>query len=56
MLERLLACDASVVASMVVAQNSGTGNSRNLLEAVMNIMNIRDIKAISLESTLRWIL
>lgn len=52
-LDRLLTSDEPVVASMVVAEkNTGAGNSRNIVEAVMNIMNIRDIKAISLESTL----
>ncbi|XP_058840211.1 fatty acid synthase-like [Topomyia yanbarensis] len=51
-LDRLLECKDPVVASMVVAEKRLGGGSRNLIEAVMNIMSIRDLKSVSMESTL----
>ncbi|KAG5679912.1 hypothetical protein PVAND_009448 [Polypedilum vanderplanki] len=43
----------SVVSSMVVAEKKSSGISKgNIVETVMNIMGIRDIKSISLETTL----
>ncbi|XP_055593806.1 fatty acid synthase-like [Uranotaenia lowii] len=50
-LDQLLTCDHPVVASMVVAEKR-LGSNFNLIEAVMSIMNIRELKSISMESTL----
>ncbi|XP_029725313.1 fatty acid synthase [Aedes albopictus] len=51
-MDYLLTCDAPIVASMVVAEKRTGTASKNVIEAVMNIMNIRDLKSISMESTL----
>ncbi|XP_053692477.1 fatty acid synthase-like [Sabethes cyaneus] len=51
-LDRLLDNKAPIVGSMVVAEKRIGGGARNLLEAVMNIMSIRDLKSVSMESTL----
>ncbi|XP_039450932.1 fatty acid synthase-like [Culex pipiens pallens] len=53
-LDRLLvACGDPIVASMVVAEKNLSGaGSKTPVEAVMNIMSIRDLKSISFESTL----
>ncbi|XP_055540269.1 fatty acid synthase-like [Wyeomyia smithii] len=51
-LDRLLDNKAPIVASMVVAEKRLGGGAKNLLEAVMNIMSIRDLKSVSMESTL----
>lgn len=52
-LDHLLCADASIVSSMVVAEKrtmrSGQGN---VIDAVMNIMGIRDLKSVSLSTTL----
>ncbi|XP_055614202.1 fatty acid synthase-like, partial [Uranotaenia lowii] len=51
-LDQLLTCEEPIVSSMVVAEkSSGADKARNIVEAVMNIMNIRDLKSISLDST-----
>ncbi|XP_055593802.1 fatty acid synthase-like [Uranotaenia lowii] len=50
-MDYLLTSEYPLVASMVVAEKR-LGTSKNAIEAVMNIMNIRDLKSISLESTL----
>ncbi|EAT46627.1 AAEL002237-PA [Aedes aegypti] len=51
-LDRLLMCDDPIVGSMVVAEKRIGGGSRNIMETVMNIMSIRDMKSVSMESTL----
>uniref|UniRef100_A0A182WHF5 Fatty acid synthase n=1 Tax=Anopheles minimus TaxID=112268 RepID=A0A182WHF5_9DIPT len=52
-LDQLLTTSEPVVASMVVAEKrSSSGGAKNIVEAVMNIMNIRDMKSVSVESTL----
>uniref|UniRef100_A0A182Y5H6 Fatty acid synthase n=1 Tax=Anopheles stephensi TaxID=30069 RepID=A0A182Y5H6_ANOST len=52
-LDQLLTTAEPVVASMVVAEKrSSSGGAKNIVEAVMNIMNIRDMKSVSVESTL----
>ncbi|XP_019551217.3 fatty acid synthase-like [Aedes albopictus] len=51
-MDYLLTCEAPLVASMVVAEKRTGTASKNVIEAVMNIMNIRDLKSISMESTL----
>ncbi|XP_049277914.1 fatty acid synthase-like [Anopheles funestus] len=52
-LDQLLTTSAPLVASMVVAEKrSSSGGAKNIVEAVMNIMNIRDMKSVSVESTL----
>ncbi|XP_053695707.1 fatty acid synthase-like [Sabethes cyaneus] len=51
-LDRLLTCEEPIVASMVVAEKRSGGGSKNIIEAVMNIMNIRELKSVSMESTL----
>ncbi|EAT46623.1 AAEL002228-PA [Aedes aegypti] len=50
-MDYLLTCEAPLVASMVVAEKRG-GGSKNVVEAMMHIMNIRDLKSLSMESTL----
>ncbi|KXJ69783.1 hypothetical protein RP20_CCG025833 [Aedes albopictus] len=50
-MDYLLTCEAPLVASMVVAEKRG-GGSKNVIEAMMHIMNIRDLKSLSMESTL----
>uniref|UniRef100_A0A182QUE6 Fatty acid synthase n=1 Tax=Anopheles farauti TaxID=69004 RepID=A0A182QUE6_9DIPT len=52
-LDQLLTNSEPIVASMVVAEKrSSSGGAKNIVEAVMNIMNIRDMKSVSVESTL----
>ncbi|KAL9707515.1 hypothetical protein quinque_011033 [Culex quinquefasciatus] len=51
-MDRLMSCDAPIVASMVVAEKRAGGASKNIIEAVMNIMSIKDLKTVSMESTL----
>ncbi|XP_050076402.1 fatty acid synthase-like [Anopheles maculipalpis] len=52
-LDQLLSTQEPIVASMVVAEKrSSSGGAKNIVEAVMNIMNIRDMKSVSVESTL----
>uniref|UniRef100_A0A182TZ62 Fatty acid synthase n=1 Tax=Anopheles melas TaxID=34690 RepID=A0A182TZ62_9DIPT len=52
-LDQLLTTTEPIVASMVVAEKrSSSGGAKNIVEAVMNIMNIRDMKSVSVESTL----
>uniref|UniRef100_A0A2M4A7X9 Fatty acid synthase n=1 Tax=Anopheles triannulatus TaxID=58253 RepID=A0A2M4A7X9_9DIPT len=52
-LDQLLTSSEPIVASMVVAEKrSSSGGAKNIIEAVMNIMNIRDMKSVSVESTL----
>ncbi|XP_058064687.1 fatty acid synthase-like, partial [Anopheles bellator] len=52
-LDQLLSSNEPIVASMVVAEKrSSSGGAKNIIEAVMNIMNIRDMKSVSVESTL----
>ncbi|XP_062548539.1 fatty acid synthase-like [Armigeres subalbatus] len=51
-MDYLLTCDAPIVASMVVAEKRSGSGSKNVIEAVMHIMSIRDLKSLSMESTL----
>lgn len=52
-LDTLLTTDDPIVSSMVVAEKRvGDGNKANLIESVLNIMGIRDIKAISMAASL----
>ncbi|XP_055642546.1 fatty acid synthase-like [Toxorhynchites rutilus septentrionalis] len=51
-LDRLLVGDEPIVASMVVAEKRAGSGSKNIIEAVMNIMSIRELKSVSMESTL----
>uniref|UniRef100_A0A1B0AA75 oleoyl-[acyl-carrier-protein] hydrolase n=1 Tax=Glossina pallidipes TaxID=7398 RepID=A0A1B0AA75_GLOPL len=52
-LDTLLNGPDAIVASMVVAEKRfGNSGSENVIEAVMNIMGIRDIKSVSLGATL----
>ncbi|XP_058453845.1 fatty acid synthase-like [Malaya genurostris] len=51
-LDPLLTCEQPIVASMVVAEKRSGAGSKNIIEAVMNIMSIRELKSISMESTL----
>nr|XP_019551378.2 fatty acid synthase-like [Aedes albopictus] len=51
-LDRLLLSVDPIVGSMVVAEKRIGGGSRNIMETVMNIMSIRDMKSVSMESTL----
>uniref|UniRef100_A0A1B0FKG4 oleoyl-[acyl-carrier-protein] hydrolase n=1 Tax=Glossina morsitans morsitans TaxID=37546 RepID=A0A1B0FKG4_GLOMM len=52
-LDTLLSAPDSIVASMVVAEKRlGSSGSENVIETVMNIMGIRDIKSVSLGATL----
>ena len=52
-LDALLTSSDPIVSSMVVAEKRvGGRGSGNIIEAVMNIMAIRDIKSISMETTL----
>ncbi|XP_065083523.1 fatty acid synthase-like [Ochlerotatus camptorhynchus] len=48
----LLTCENPLVASMVVAEKRKGSGSKNIIEAVMNIMCIRDLKSVSMESSL----
>lgn len=52
-LDTLLTTKYPIVASMVVAEKRvGRGGNENIIETVMNIMGIRDLKSISLSTTL----
>lgn len=51
-MDRLMMCEAPIVASMVVAEKRAGGASKNIIEAVMNIMSIKELKTVSMESTL----
>lgn len=52
-LDALLYADCPVVASMVVAEKrAGLGGKDSIIDSVMNIMSIRDIKSISMDATL----
>lgn len=52
-LDTLLTTDDPIVSSMVVAEKRiGSGSKGNLIESVLNIMGIRDIKAISMAASL----
>ncbi|XP_065083526.1 fatty acid synthase-like [Ochlerotatus camptorhynchus] len=51
-MDYLLTCEDPLVASMVVAEKRMGSGSKNIIEAVMNIMSIRDLKSVSMESTL----
>ncbi|XP_062548544.1 fatty acid synthase-like [Armigeres subalbatus] len=51
-MDYLLTCEDPIVASMVVAEKRSGSGSKNVIEAVMNIMSIRDLKSVSMESTL----
>ncbi|XP_055593803.1 fatty acid synthase-like [Uranotaenia lowii] len=51
-LDILLTTPDPIVASMVVAEKRLGSGSKNIIEAVMNIMNIRELKSVSMESTL----
>ena len=52
-LDSLMTVNDPVVSSMVVAEKRySSGGKRNILESIMNIMAIRDIKLVSMETTL----
>ncbi|XP_043067726.1 fatty acid synthase isoform X1 [Drosophila bipectinata] len=52
-LDRLLSAEEPIVSSMVVAEKrSGRSGNENIIDAVMNIMGIRDLKSVSLGTTL----
>ncbi|XP_017783102.1 PREDICTED: fatty acid synthase-like [Nicrophorus vespilloides] len=51
-MDQLLYQNEAVVSSMVVAEKSGLGNADNVVDAVLNIIGLRDLKTISLNSTL----
>lgn len=52
-LDYLLTSPHSIVASMVVAEkNLTSSNTKNILDVILNVMSIKDIKKISLQSTL----
>lgn len=52
-LDRLLSSKDPIVSSMVVAEKrSGRSGNENIIDAVMNIMGIRDLKSVSLGTTL----
>lgn len=52
-LDRLLSSEDPIVSSMVVAEKrSGRSGNENIIDAVMNIMGIRDLKSVSLGTTL----
>uniref|UniRef100_A0A1B0B9K0 Fatty acid synthase n=1 Tax=Glossina palpalis gambiensis TaxID=67801 RepID=A0A1B0B9K0_9MUSC len=52
-LDTLLSAPDAIVASMVVAEKRlGSSDSASIIETVMNIMGIRDIKSVSLGTTL----
>ncbi|KAH8255859.1 hypothetical protein KR032_009533 [Drosophila birchii] len=52
-LDNLLSSKDPIVSSMVVAEKrSGRSGSENIVDAVMNIMGIRDLKTVSLGTTL----
>lgn len=52
-LDKLLSASDPIVASMVVAEKkTGRTSQENIIETVMNIMGIRDLKSLSLNTTL----
>ncbi|XP_062126451.1 fatty acid synthase [Drosophila sulfurigaster albostrigata] len=52
-LDTLLTAKAAIVASMVVAEKrSGRSGNESIIDTVMNIMGIRDLKSVSLGTTL----
>lgn len=52
-LDALLTTEPAIVASMVVAEKRiGSGGKDNIIESVLNIMGIRDIKSISMTASL----
>lgn len=52
-LDPLLSCPDPIVSSMVVAEKrSNTRVAENIIEAVMNIIGIRDLKSVSMGTTL----
>ncbi|XP_068156554.1 fatty acid synthase [Drosophila tropicalis] len=52
-LDHLLTAEAPIVSSMVVAEKrSGRSGNESIIDAVMNIMGIRDLKSVSLGTTL----
>lgn len=52
-MDQFLRQDSPIVASMVVAEKkAGDGISANIVDAVVNILGIRDIKTVSTQSTL----
>ncbi|XP_016956349.1 fatty acid synthase isoform X1 [Drosophila biarmipes] len=52
-LDHLLSSEASIVSSMVVAEKRiGRSGNESIIGAVMNIMGIRDLKSVSLGTTL----
>ncbi|XP_076764194.1 fatty acid synthase-like [Xylocopa sonorina] len=52
-LDKFLVQSRPIIASMVVAEKRrGTNSANNILEAVMNIMNIKDLKAVTQSSSL----
>ncbi|CAO1403431.1 unnamed protein product [Diamesa serratosioi] len=51
-MDSLMNINEPVVSSMVVAEKKTIGSTkRNMIEAIMNIMSIRDIKSISMDTT-----
>ncbi|EDW67835.2 fatty acid synthase [Drosophila virilis] len=52
-LDTLLSAEPAIVASMVVAEKrSGRSGNESIIDTVMNIMGIRDLKSVSLGTTL----
>jgi fatty acid synthase, animal type len=52
-LDGLMTANAPLVSSMVVAEKSYSSSGKgNILETIMNVMSIRDIKSVSMETTL----
>lgn len=51
-MDQLMMCDAPIVSSLVLADTQASGTSKNIIEAVMNIMNVKELKTVSMESTL----
>lgn len=51
-LDVLMTCDQPIVSSMVVAEKRYSEGKKNIFDAIMNIMSIRDAKSLSMESTL----
>lgn len=52
-MDKLLASNEPIVASMVVAEKRhDTKGNKNIVEAIMHVMGIREIKSISMDSTL----
>lgn len=51
-LDTLLTSKSAIVSSMVVAEKRSGGGNESLIDTVMNIMGIRDLKSVSLGTTL----